>query len=166
MTNQDIIQMIGGSILGTTTNNLSVPHALEITKFKRQINELYQKWADTNDALCGDVGISDALAFDKRRAELTSKVQNKTGLSNEEVKELDSMNSQMARLDELRAKLRSDKVSVLGVPFMNYEEWAQFKAANRHLMVGNVELYELYEIELEGVLWEQEHVSTNRKTKK
>lgn len=148
----DVVTLGSNGVMGLTSHSLSINSAYTVTKFKREITKLFEEWVSKFNSLTGEAGIEDGEAFDKRRSELTTKMQGGT-LSNSEAKELDDIKEKFKRLQALREKLSEESVE-LNITPMPYEDWHTFKTENKDLKTnGGTELLEMVEVCLEGILW-------------
>lgn len=147
----DVLMLISGGVLAMTSHELSINSAYIVTKFKRELTKLLEEWQEKNNSLIKEAGIEDGEAFDKRKDELTKKVK-EGKLNNSEAKELEKLNSQMDRLNGLRAKLADDDVTVNVKP-MPFEDWHTFKNENKELKLNGFETLELADSVLENILW-------------
>lgn len=147
----EVTTLVNGGILGLSSHALSVSSAYAVTKFKREIQRLYDEWMGKYKILPAEAGIDNPEAFDKRRAALTEKLQ-ESPMSIEETRELDGLNEKFGRLQGLRGELAEDVVTIKCTP-LPYEDWYNLKNENKSLKIGNAELLELAETSLEGILW-------------
>lgn len=147
----EIVTMMNSGIGSISSNQLSIKSAYIVTQFKREVDRLYNDWLDRYNRLPKEAGIEDGEAFDKRRAELTTKVK-KGKLNNTEAKELDGLNEKWNRLQGLRSAL-SDEDITINSKALSYEDWFTLKSANNNIKTGNAELLELLEVSLENILW-------------
>lgn len=152
MTYNDVVMLGRNGVMGLSSHSLSINSAYTVTKFKREIMNLFEEWVSRFNSLAKEAGIEDGEVFDKRKSELIAKMQN-GGLSQEETKELDEINGKIKRLEGLREKLAEEPVGIKTRP-MPYEDWHTFKTENKDLKLSNgVELLEQAETCLENILW-------------
>lgn len=141
-----------------TSHTLSPQGAYTVSRFKSEVERLAKEYSAQYNLLPKEAGIEDTAAFDKRANEL----KDKKNLNKNEQKELDEINSKKARLISLRKVIREQEVEVNCKP-MTYDDWFKFKNENKAVTVdifgdnreklGEVELFELIEMQCEGVLW-------------
>ena len=146
----NVVTLINGGAMNTTSHTLNVTSAYAVTKFKREIDRLYNEWVDRNNGLIAEAGITEgADAFFAKFDALKAKSEK---FSAEEKKEFDEMNKKNSRLVDLRVQLLNDEVSVNVKP-MPFEDWFKLKNENKELKFDGAELYDTYELILENILW-------------
>ena len=145
----DIVAMYNNGIMGASSRSLNLASAYALTKFKSEINRLFEEWKDKFNALPKEVEIEDAETFSTRLNELKAMPER----SKEEEKDFKAMEEKMNRLAGLQNKLAEDDV-YLKVKPMSWEQWNVLKESNRNIKVGNFELFELTETSLEGILFD------------
>lgn len=148
MKNFEINELVNANIMGLTSHTLTATAAYAVTQFKRELRRLMEELQSENQGLVKEVEIEDGQAFDTRHKELTDK----TDRTKEEEKELEGMEKKLNRLVELRGVLYNKEVEVKCKP-MSFDDWRALKEENKELKIGNYELLEVWELNLEGVMW-------------
>ena len=146
----DVVTIARGGILRATSHTLGLGSAYTFTKFKSEVNRLYEEWQNKFNSLPKEVGIDDAKEFEKRYSEL----KGKDNLSKDEKKELESINEKVNRLQGLQKELANDDAK-FNIKPMPWKEWRALKEENREIKIDNFELLELIEIPAEGILWRE-----------
>ena len=144
----EINELVNANIMGLTSHSLTATAAYAVTQFKREIKRLMEELQSKNEGLVKEVEIEDGQSFDTRRKELADK----TDRTKEEEKELEGMDKKMNRLVELRTVLYNEECEVKCKP-MSFDDWRALKEENKEIKIGNYELLEVWELNLEGVMW-------------
>ena len=149
--NNDIVALYRNGIMGATSRSLRLDAAYTLTKFKGEVNRLYQEWMNKFNSLPKEAEIDDADAFQKRYTELNDKLAGGK-LTAKEKTEHEAMAEKMKRLVGLQNELANDDVFIKVKP-MSFEQWLILKDSNREIKINEYELFELVESSLENVIW-------------
>ena len=152
MKNSDVVYLVNSGVQLTTGHSLSNASAYKAFKFRKVISSVLNSVSEGEKGLLTEVGIEDASKFDERLAVLRATEKP----TEEEVKELETMQAQLEKYSGLRDQLYSEEADLSSVKAMNYDDWRKLQNENREVEVNGVKkdvFSGKVEELLEGVLW-------------
>jgi vacuolar-type H+-ATPase subunit I/STV1 len=153
MKNSDVVYLVNSGVQLTTGHSLSNASAYKAFKFRKVISSVLNSVSEGEKGLLTEVGIEDASKFDERLAVLRATEKP----TEEEVKELETMQAQLEKYSGLRDQLYSEEADLSSVKAMNYDDWRKLQNENKEVEVNGVKkdvFSGKVEELLEGVLWE------------
>lgn len=153
MKNSDVVYLVNSGVQLTTGHSLSNASAYKAFKFRKVISSILNSVSEGEKGLLTEVGIDDASKFDERLAVLRATEKP----TEEEVKELETMQAQLEKYSGLRDQLYSEEADLSSVKAMNYDDWRKLQNENKEVEVNGVKkdvFSGKVEELLEGVLWE------------
>lgn len=153
MKNSDVVYLVNSGVQLTTGHSLSNASAYKAFKFRKVISSILNSVSEGEKGLLTEVGIEDASKFDERLAVLRATEKP----TEEEVKELETMQAQLEKYSGLRDQLYSEEADLSSVKAMNYDDWRKLQNENKEVEVNGVKkdvFSGKVEELLEGVLWE------------
>ena len=152
MKNSDVVYLVNSGVQLTTGHSLSNASAYKAFKFRKVISSVLNSVSEGEKGLLTEVGIEDASKFDERLAVLRATEKP----TEEEVKELETMQAQLEKYSGLRDQLYSEEADLSSVKAMNYDDWRKLQNENKEVEVNGVKkdvFSGKVEELLEGVLW-------------
>lgn len=152
MKNSDVVYLVNSGVQLTTGHSLSNASAYKAFKFRKVISSILNSVSEGEKGLLTEVGIDDASKFDERLAVLRATDKP----TEEEVKELETMQAQLEKYSGLRDQLYSEEADLSSVKAMNYDDWRKLQNENKEVEVNGVKkdvFSGKVEELLEGVLW-------------
>ena len=153
MKNSDVVYLVNSGVQLTTGHSLSNASAYKAFKFRKVLSSILNSVSEGEKGLLTEVGIEDASKFDERLAVLRATEKP----TEEEVKELETMQAQLEKYSGLRDQLYSEEADLSSVKAMNYDDWRKLQNENKEVEVNGVKkdvFSGKVEELLEGVLWE------------
>lgn len=153
MKNSDVVYLVNSGVQLTTGHSLSNASAYKAFKFRKVLSSILNSVSDGEKGLLTEVGIEDASKFDERLAVLRATEKP----TEEEVKELETMQAQLEKYSGLRDQLYNEEADLSSVKAMNYDDWRKLQNENKEVEVNGVKkdvFSGKVEELLEGVLWE------------
>lgn len=152
MKNSDVVYLVNSGVQLTTGHSLSNASAYKAFKFRKVLSSILNSVSEGEKGLLTEVGIEDASKFDERLAVLRATEKP----TEEEVKELETMQAQLEKYSGLRDQLYSEEADLSSVKAMNYDDWRKLQNENKEVEVNGVKkdvFSGKVEELLEGVLW-------------
>lgn len=152
MKNSDVVYLVNSGVQLTTGHSLSNASAYKAFKFRKVISSILNSVSEGEKGLLTEVGIDDASKFDERLAVLRATEKP----TEEEVKELETMQAQLEKYSGLRDQLYNEEADLSSVKAMNYDDWRKLQNENKEVEVNGVKkdvFSGKVEELLEGVLW-------------
>ena len=153
MKNSDVVYLVNSGVQLTTGHSLSNASAYKAFKFRKVLSSILNSVSEGEKGLLTEVGIEDASKFDERLAVLRATEKP----TEEEVKELETMQAQLEKYSGLRDQLYNEEADLSSVKAMNYDDWRKLQNENKEVEVNGVKkdvFSGKVEELLEGVLWE------------
>ena len=153
MKNSDVVYLVNSGVQLTTGHSLSNASAYKAFKFRKVLSSILNSVSDGEKGLLTEVGIEDASKFDERLAVLRATEKP----TEEEVKELETMQAQLEKYSGLRDQLYNEEADLSSVKAMNYDDWRKLQNENKEVEVNGVKkdvFSGKVEELLEWVLWE------------
>ena len=153
MKNSDVVYLVNSGVQLTTGHSLSNASAYKAFKFRKVLSSILNSVSEGEKGLLTEVGIDDASKFDERLAVLRATEKP----TEEEVKELETMQAQLEKYSGLRDQLYNEEADLSSVKAMNYDDWRKLQNENKEVEVNGVKkdvFSGKVEELLEGVLWE------------
>ena len=152
MKNSDVVYLVNSGVQLTTGHSLSNASAYKAFKFRKVLSSILNSVSEGEKGLLTEVGIEDASKFDERLAVLRATEKP----TEEEVKELETMQAQLEKYSGLRDQLYNEEADLSSVKAMNYDDWRKLQNENKEVEVNGVKkdvFSGKVEELLEGVLW-------------
>lgn len=152
MKNSDVVYLVNSGVQLTTGHSLSNASAYKAFKFRKVLSSILNSVSEGEKGLLTEVGIEDASKFDERLAVLRTTEKP----TEEEVKELETMQAQLEKYSGLRDQLYNEEADLSSVKAMNYDDWRKLQNENKEVEVNGVKkdvFSGKVEELLEGVLW-------------
>lgn len=156
ISNRKLWQLQLSGIQNMTCHDVPAAHAYKAVKLKQEVQKAVEALSAEARKLMDEVGIADMDADRKRLADLKDR---RSSLTEQELKEYDTLSDKIKRYEELERALMDEEVEI-NVKTMPYDVWhaLQRENAKRSIRIGGKVLYDvdlLTELEniLEGILW-------------
>ena len=146
--NSVIIALVQQGISATTAHEVPVKDAYKAFRFKNAVEKANKAIDEKRPGLIKEAGIEDGQKVDDRIKELRA-IKEPT---EEQQKELEEMVEKLKKFNELYTELLKDESELEGVKTMPYESYHALAKENKDVN-KNLDIFEVFAGELEGVLW-------------
>ena len=148
----DIQNMVDAGIIALSSQTLDDNEVLQLIKFKKKVKNLLEELQDKGRDIMAELSIKDEVAHNNRLDLLRNL---KRQLTDDEKVELDELIQKANKFNSVYHAQLQEPVSLKDCcKPLSFEAWRKLKAENADIRVGKLQTLSLYEIDLEGILWE------------
>jgi len=147
----DVIAMVNSGIQSISSRTLDIGDAYIVVKFKSLLKKVFDEYAIEEQSMFKEAGIQDPQSFFQKHRALQSKI-NKDAIDEGL---LADNNSKIERFNALQTEAQKKVVDLGLTNRLSFDSWHRLQDANKDIKTNyGAELLSLFEVDLEGVLWE------------